>query len=317
MSRATVVTIFHRTEDSRDFTAVAAELRDTATGAIDLRVSLLDSPHLDWGIAASFPNPERLHAWLDSPERKRVLADAAERGILCAASDLVITADSVPAGIGVFRHSVARGREADFVAAEARLAEASAGFSGFEGCCAFLAAPGGADRESMSVLRFRTEPQLESWLHSPERDAALSTLRSSLSREFSLVSSTTAFGTTVRTENGRTAITPRWKTAMLILLVLYPTVMLLSRFLGPVIDRLGAEPWLAMWVSQVVSVAILQWALMPWAGRGFRRWLDPVDGAGARISTLGAAAVIAGYVLTLAVFASVQWLQYWDYGLSR
>ena len=103
---------------------------------------------------------------------------------------------------------------------------------------------------------------------------------------------------------------------MLILLVLYPTVMLLSRFLGPVIDRFGAEPWLAMWVSQVVSVATLQWALMPWAGRRFRRWLDPVDGAGVRTSTLGAAVVIGGYVLTLAVFATVQWLQYWDYRSS-
>ena len=29
MSRATVVTIFHRTDDPRDFTAVAAELRET------------------------------------------------------------------------------------------------------------------------------------------------------------------------------------------------------------------------------------------------------------------------------------------------
>lgn len=316
MSGATVVTIFHRIGEPRDFTAVAAELRDTATGATDLRVSILDSPHLDWGIAASFPDPERLHAWLDSPARKRVLREAAERGILSAAGDLVITADNVPPGIGVFRHSVSRGRESDFVAAEGRLAEASSTFSGFEGCCAFLAAPGGADRESMSVLRFRTEPHLESWLRSPERDAALSTLRSSLSREFSVVSSTTAFGTTVRTENGRTAITPRWKTAMLILLVLYPTVMLLSRFLGPVIDRLGAEPWLAMWVSQVVSVATLQWALMPWAGRGFRRWLDPVDGAGMRTSALGTVVVVAGYALTLAVFATVQWLQYWDYGPS-
>ena len=316
MSRATVVTIFHRTDDPRDFTAVAAELRETAAGATDLRVSILDRPHLDWGIAVSFSDPESLHAWLDGPARKRVLRAAAERGILVAAADLVITPDGVPPGIGVFRHTVAYGRELDFVSAEARLAETSAGFSGFEGCCAFLAAPGGADRESMAVLRFRTEPQLSAWLRSPERDEALSGLRLSLSREFSLVSSTTAFGTTVRTENGRTAITPRWKTAMLILLVLYPTVMLLSRFLGPVIDRLGAEPWLAMWVSQVVSVATLQWALMPWAGRWFRRWLDPVDGAGARTSALGAAAVIAGYAVTLTVFATVQWLQYWDYGPS-
>ncbi len=79
---------------------------------------------------------------------------------------------------------------------------------------------------------------------------------------------------------------------MLILLVLYPTVMLLSRFMGPVLDGAGAPPpWLAMWLSQVVSVAVLQWALMPWVGRWFRRWLDPIDGgAGGSASACSARA---------------------------
>jgi antibiotic biosynthesis monooxygenase (ABM) superfamily enzyme len=205
------------------------------------------------------------------------------------------------------------GREAEFIAAEARLAETSARFSGFEGCCTF--APD-ADGESLSVLRFRTGAQLTTWLGSAERREALGALRRSLSREFSLVSSTTAFGATVRTENGRTAVTPKWKTAMLILLVLYPTVMLLSRFFGPVLNHAGAPPWLAMWLSQVVSVAALQWVLMPWAGRRFRLWLDPVDGAGARTSIVGAAILGVGYLLTLSLFAAVQWLQYWDYARS-
>lgn len=68
-----------------------------------------------------------------------------------------------------------------------------------------------------------------------------------------------------------------------------------------------------MWLSQVVSLAALQWVLMPWAGRWFRRWLDPVDGAGARVSVVGVVVLVVCYVLTLAVFAAVQWLQYWDY----
>ena len=67
---------------------------------------------------------------------------------------------------------------------------------------------------------------------------------------------------------------------MLVLLVLYPTVMTLSRFLGPVLDDLGAEPWLSMWLSQIVSVGLMTWFLMPLVTGWFRRWLDPVDGAG-------------------------------------
>ena len=70
-------------------------------------------------------------------------------------------------------------------------------------------------------------------------------------------------------------MTPNWKSAMLVLLVLYPTVMVLSRFFGPILDRVGAEPWLALWVSQIVSVSALQWWLMPTVTRPFRNWLDP------------------------------------------
>lgn len=306
-----VVTIFHSTNDVPGFTEWANELRATADDATDFRISVLGEPHLDWGIAVSFGGEQELHDWLDGTPRRAVLDLGVRRGFLRATTDLVITeGDGVPSGVGLFRHTVAAGREAEFIAAEARLAQASAHFGGFEGCCTFAPAAGG---QSISVLRFRTDHQLSTWLTSPERSEALGPLRSSLSEEFSVVSATTAFGTTVRTVNGRTAITPKWKTAMLILLVLYPTVMLLSRFLGPLLDGSGAPPWLAMWLSQVVSVAALQWVLMPWAGQRFRIWLDPVDGAGARISALGAGVLVVGYVLTLTLFAAVQWLQYWDY----
>jgi antibiotic biosynthesis monooxygenase (ABM) superfamily enzyme len=311
MSAATVVTIYHPTNDSPAFMRWAGELRATASSAADFRVSVLGEPHLDWGIAVSFADEQALHCWLDGAPRRELLRQGESRGILRATADLVfVEGAGMPPGVGVFRHNVAAGMEAEFVSAEAQLAEASAHFGGFEGCCTFGPDSSG---ESFSVLRFRTDHQLTTWLGSPERIEALGPLRSSLSQEFSLVSSTTAFGTTIRTENGRTAITPKWKTAMLILLVLYPTVMLLSRFLGPLLDGSGAPPWLVLWLSQVVSVAALQWVLMPWAGRRFRRWLDPVDGAAVRTTAVGAAVVVAGYLATLALFAAVQWLQYWDY----
>lgn len=306
-----VVTIFHPTNDVPGFAEWAAELRATAPEATDFRISVLGEPHLDWGIAVSFVAEQALHDWLDGEPRRSVLTGGQARGILRATADLVITeGGGVPSGVGLFRHTVSTGRQAEFISAEAQLAQATAHFGGFEGCCTF--APDSAG-ESMSVLRFRTDHQLSTWLGSAERIEALGPLRSSLTGEFSVVSATTAFGTTVRTVNGRTAITPKWKTAMLILFVLYPTVMLLSRFLGPVLYGAGAPPWLVVWLSQVVSVAALQWLLMPWAGRRFRIWLDPVDGAGARISVIGAAVLVGGYLLTLSVFGTVQWLQYWDY----
>ena len=101
---------------------------------------------------------------------------------------------------------------------------------------------------------------------------------------------------------------------MLVLMVLYPTVMLLSRFLGPTLDGAGAPPWLSMWLSQVVSIVAMQWWLMPAASHAFTRWLDPVDGRGWRVSATGVAAIAGAYVFTLALFATVHDLQYWDYG---
>ena len=39
----------------------------------------------------------------------------------------------------------------------------------------------------------------------------------------------------------------------------------------------------------------------------------PVDGAVPRTNWRGVAAVIAVYAVTLTLFASVKWLQFWDY----
>jgi uncharacterized protein len=121
------------------------------------------------------------------------------------------------------------------------------------------------------------------------------------------------FGSILRIDHGAARVTPRWKTAMLVLLVLYPTVMTLSRFLGPVFTALGARPWLTTWLTQIVTVAGLSYALTPLAAKAFNRWLDPVEGAAMRITLLGGVVLGALYAASLWLFASVRWLQFWDY----
>lgn len=310
---ATAVTIFHPASDPAAFDGWLADVRASARAAAGFASSSM-SVHdgdLDWAMAVTFSGAGPLHAWLDSRERRAVLEDGQTKGFWVRAADLILGdgIDDVP-GVSAFRHDVVSGKEAEFLAVQDRLAEASSTFPGYEGT---VLLPPDNGHEWLSMLRFRTADQLAAWLRSPERDRVLPGLRSSLSAGFSAVSQTTPFATTVRVQDGRTLMTPNWKSAMLVLLVLYPTVMVLSRFFGPALDHAGAQPWLALWVSQIVSVSALQWWLMPQVTRPFRRWLDPVDGAGARISVVGAAVVIGGYALTLVVFASVRWLQYWDF----
>jgi uncharacterized protein len=308
------VSVFHPVADVHGFRTWLAELTASAraaAGFTSATASVDDLPQLDWAVAVIFDTEDQLHTWLDSADRERVLALGAGRGYWSSTTDLVLVGGQAPPpGVNAFRHSVAAGKQHDFVATQLELTQASSAFPGFEGTALFPPQTGG---EWISFVRFRTQQQLARWLQSRERDEVLGELRTSLTKEFAPVSSTTPFATTVRTENGTTVMTPDWKSAMVLLLVLYPTVMILSRFLGPVLDYLGAPPWLAMWLSQVTSVSMMTWWLMPWVSRPFARWLDPVDGADRRTSVVGALVIIACYGLTLGLFAAVKYLQYWDF----
>ncbi|MEV0339505.1 antibiotic biosynthesis monooxygenase [Nocardia sp. NPDC050713] len=311
---ATAVTVFHRPPDAESFEAWLDWMGETAfaaEGFVECCRAVSDDPALEPGFSVTFRSEALVNEFLDSAARSRVLAEGEALGIQRKSSDLVIVEGELPPpGVGVFHHSVADGKAADFVAAEAELVTLSATFPGFEGVALFCRGDTG---RWFSVLRFRTAQHLSDWMRSEQRAAALPALRAELTEDFSVVAHTTPFGSTLRTVDGRTRVTPTWKIAMLVLLVLYPTVMTLSRFLGPVLDENGAPPWLAMWLSQIVSVALMSYILSPAVAACFRRWLDPVDGAGWRISALGAAIVVVLYALTLLLFATVKWLHYWDY----
>lgn len=309
---ASAITVFHTTDDPA-FDAWLGELAASASvadGSAGTTRSLRDG-ELDLAFAAAFRSEQQLHAWLDSPDRSRVLDSGEAQGFRRKTSDLIVVEGSLPAaGISVFRHSVAAGKEAEFAQSQVGLYPTTAAFSGFEGTLVF---PPDVTGRWLSMVRFRTGAHLDRWLTSRERAEALPELRANLTEDFSQIAHTTAFGSTMRIENGETKVTPNWKAAMIVLLVLYPTVMVLSRFLGPTLDRMGAEPWLALWLSQICSVGVMTYFLMPWVSKPFARWLDPIDGAGRRVSVLGAAVVIGVYIVTLALFASVKWLQFWDY----
>lgn len=285
------------------------EAARTAQGFLSSRVGM-EATELDWSIALTFDAEEHLHRWLDGTERRALLAEGRALGVNPIGADVIVVPGRSPGtGVEVFRHPVTPGREPEFVAVQRRLRELTGTFPGYEGTA--LLRPGEEGGDWVSVLRFRTDHQLSAWMDSEQRQQALPTLRSQLSKDFSVVTRSTPFGSIVRVEDGATKITPNWKSAMLVLLVLYPTVMTLSRFLGPVLDGAGASPWLSMWLSQIVSVALMTWIFMPAVTGWFRRWLDPSSGAGSRVTLIGVLVILAVYLATLTLFATVPWLQFW------
>jgi antibiotic biosynthesis monooxygenase (ABM) superfamily enzyme len=300
------VTIFDQVPDGVAFDAWVHDVRsaaEAAKGFVAFTASTRTDAPLDSAIVVSFEAEDLLHQWLDGPTWKQLVRDATTRGFQRLSSDLVIIEGTVlHTGVAVVSSSVADGMEPDFHAGHFKLTTAASEFSGYEGTVVFS---GEVPGHWVSLIRFRTEPQLAAWLRSPQREAVLPPVRSSLTKDFSVYAQTTPFGTTVRNVDGKAQMTPAWKSAMLLLMVLYPLVMLSSKFVAPILAGVGVPGWLSVFLIQVVSVALMQWFLMPTVAGWCRRWLDPVDGAGLQVSLRGAAVAVIVYVTALTVFAFV------------
>ena len=220
--KATAVTIFDRVDDTDIFDGWVHDVRSAAQAArgfVALSVSIRRDAPLDWAVAVTFDSEELLHQWLDGATWKHLVRGAAPRGFQRLSSDVVIIEGAVmPTGVAIVSSSVSDGMEAEFQAAHVGLTMAASQFSGYEG----TSLPAGALGKWMSLIRFRTEPQLSAWLRSPQRAEVLPPVRSSLTKDFSVFAKTTPLGTTVRNVDGKTEMTPSWKTAMLLLMVSTP-----------------------------------------------------------------------------------------------
>ncbi len=303
---ASAITFFHPPPDPARFgqwmAGYLASARHTS-GYVSARESVQAEGQLDWAVQVSFDSPDLLDAWLDSDERRAVLSEGTTQGYWRCASDLVLAGGELPpTNAAVFLHSVAAGKASEFVSAQSALTATSSAFPGYEGTAVF---PADSSGQWMSVLRFRTAAALRRWIQSRERHEALPRLRDELTHDFAELALSAPFGSTVRVADGETRITPGWKSAMLVLLCLYPTVMLLSRSLAPALDHFGVRQVVAIFVGNVISVVLLQWVLVPTVSVPARRWLDPIDGAPARISAAGAAVIAVCYAVLLALFALV------------
>ncbi|WP_255604943.1 antibiotic biosynthesis monooxygenase [Mycolicibacterium xanthum] len=181
MTPATAVTYIHRSADVAGFRSWARDMPACAAGAdghLSGRVAACDDPRPDWAVAVEFCDEDRLTAWLDLPTRATVLDTGQFNGFCCSATDLVIGTDgTAPPGVGVFRHAVAEGRDADFRNMQVQLATAAANLPGYLGTALV---PADRNGEWMSIVRFRTGAQLTEWMRSAERTAVLSGLRSTL-----------------------------------------------------------------------------------------------------------------------------------------
>jgi antibiotic biosynthesis monooxygenase (ABM) superfamily enzyme len=296
-----------RAPEFREWLDRVRHVLDGVGGSLDHSV-IEPAPPLqpDWVVVQRFAGLDAARAWLESAERQRLL-DEIEPALVGDLEVHLFTAGAGPesaAVSAVIATRVVPGREEAFLRWHRRIAAAQASFPGYRGYRLERPIPG-VQEDWVAILRYDSEEHLAAWLASPERHALLHeggafaeaadihTVRSGFDTWF-------AFD-----EAPPGAAAPAWKQNMLVLLVLYPLVFLFGEWVQtPLLVDNGVPFWLALFIGNAVSVALLGWVLIPGASRRLRWWLAPPAGEkGRRLTWVGAALVASLYAASLAVFS--------------
>jgi uncharacterized protein len=171
-------------------------------------------------------------------------------------------------------------------------------FPGYEGSDLYPPADSQGD-EWVAVIHFENDASLQAWLDSSVRKRWVENLQSGVG-EFEVKRLSGGFSQWF-TGVGRNArhAPPGWKMALTVLCALYPTVLLLSIFVGPYTRPLGLA--FSMLIANALSVSILQWFVMPALNRVLAPWLTANDLERKWLNYLG----LAGIVAVLATIAIV------------
>lgn len=176
-----------------------------------------------------------------------------------------------PAGVVAIARQVKPGYEATFEEAVRGVMLAASTFAGYLG--GEVLYPTTKRGEWQLILRFDTLEHLQEWEQSPicqgwiARADALSAGAAKVVRVngleawFSLPEAPDALPP------------PKWKTAIVSAIGIYPVISMMPILLGPITNGLPA--WLATLVSIAIMMPVMTWVIMPQVTRLFKRWLYP------------------------------------------
>jgi len=228
----------------------------------------------EWVSVFRFASTDALREWMDSPERKRMIAGLEE----CAEGEgrLQIVAgddEETPPVAVVFSHRVKVGREEEFRQWRQEVLREMRAWPGFMGADVSDRRPG-VQEEWVLVARFDSAASLEGWMTSEPRARCVAKLEP-LIEGYTAQPLGSGLGGWFNFDDAAPQVAgepPRWKQILMVTLGLYPTVMLLALFV---------DPWLARWlpfpaqmvVANLICVSLLTWPVMPWLNGRFAGWL--------------------------------------------
>ncbi|MGW6143818.1 antibiotic biosynthesis monooxygenase [Streptomyces sp. NPDC055144] len=261
----------------------------------------------EWVVVFRFAGTDQLTAWLDSTARRELLAEG--RALLDGTPTQEVLAgghieepDPVEGVTAVISHDVRPGKEEDFEHWQEKVLREQEKYPGFMGTEFFRPVEGIQDHWVV-VFRYDTREHLDAWLDSSRREHLLKEGRDYFA-SYDVRKVGTAFGGWFRFGAGEEEkVPPNWKQAMTVVLALYPTVMVLNLTVGHEFAVLGVPGYLGLFFSNVLSVSILSWLLMPLVNRALAFWLRPGRTRTVRVDVAGAALVALCWALTILIFA--------------
>jgi hypothetical protein len=161
--------------------------------------------------------------------------------------------------------------------------------------------PVGREEEWVVILHFDDPRTLQNWLDSPTRADWLGK-RPYETGDYRLKTLPSGFGAWFagQIDASGGALPPSWKIALSVLLALYPTVMVLAILGLPPRGRFGLA--VTMLISNILSVALLQWAVTPALKVVIAPWLRANGGDGRRVTVVGAIVILAVLGIMTALF---------------
>jgi antibiotic biosynthesis monooxygenase (ABM) superfamily enzyme len=208
------------------------------------------SPDADeWTVIYRFESKPSLESWLASPEQDEILNRGADYFDGPASQHVLVRDQDADLITIVVAHPVDPADEEAFLAWQERVTDTERQFAGFRGAELFRPVPGVQD-EWTALYRFDTEEHVNGWLESAERQKLLDEGRRF--KDFKLHRISSPFGSWFAPpgENEDGEGPAQWKTALSVLVGLYPTVVLLT--LGITAIWKNAELWLSLLVGNIL-----------------------------------------------------------------
>ena len=228
----------------------------------------------EWTIVLNFKSEDDLAAWQRSTQRLELVGEVVpllEGGNLGEAARL--DRPGAPPGGNVTEvifSKIKPGMDATYREWAVRIQAAQAKYAGYRGM--YLQPPTEKDGLWTSIIRFDTAEHLEAWMDAPERAKLLAESKAFIDQE-QLMRLGTSFPGWVPINPVTGKGPPNWKTALLVVLGLFPIVMLEMRLLGPILSGLGLHASAATFISNCISVAGTTFITMPLCIRWFGWWL--------------------------------------------